>query len=198
MFTTNGQNQLLDATDITHLSSHTDYPGESGANEQSGGDPASARVAVTFGAAAGRTLTVAGTPSVDVPDYEDHAWWAFWDAASAGNCRAILPNDGTAFEYCLDLATDIFATKAAHGWSEDQPIVFYMNAPAPLVAGVIYYAVNVTATTFQVSDAPADYALDITAQATEPAVVSKITVDPAAGGQRVVSLGPSATLHNAF
>lgn len=199
MFTLNGQNQLLDATDITHVSSHTDYPGETGANEQIGGTPTYARAAITFGAASGRTLTIAGTPTVDVPDYDDHAWWGFWDSASGGNCRAIMPNDGTALEYCVDLATDTFETPAgAHGYSEDEPIVFYMNAPGGLVAGRIYYAVNVTSTTFQVADVPADYALDITAQATQPSVVSKITVDSGDNGQRVIGIGPNATLHNAF
>lgn len=198
MFTANGQNQMLDATDIAYLSSHYDYPGETGAAEQSGGYPVYARVSVTFGAASGRTLTVAGTPSINVPDYDDHAWWAFWDAPSGGNCRAILPNDGTALKYCLNVTTDTLETPAAHGYAEDQAIVFYMNAPGGLTAGVIYYAVNVTATTFQVADAPGDYANDLTAQPTQPAVVSKITVDPGAAGQRIISLGPNATLHNAL
>lgn len=198
MFTENGQNQLLAATDIAYLSSHYDYPGESGAAEQSGGDPVYARVAVSFGAASGRTLTVTGTPSVNVPDYDDHAWWGFWDTSTGGNCRAILPNDGTALEYCVDLAADTIETPAAHGYSEDQAIVFYMGAPGGLTPGVIYFAVNVTATTFQVADSPGDYAIDLTAQPTQPAVVSKITVDDGSAGQRVVGLGPSATLHNAF
>lgn len=198
MFTENGQNQMLGETDITHVSSHTDYPGEVGLNEQTGGSPAYARAAVTFGAPSGRTLTQSGSADLDVEDYADHAWFGFWNAASGGNCRAILPAGGVAMEYCVDIATDTFTTAAAHGIDEDDPVVFYMNAPGGLTPGVIYYAVNVTATTFQVSDAPADYALDITSQPTQPAVVSEITVDPGDNGQRVITLGPNATLHNAF
>jgi hypothetical protein len=198
MFTVNGTNQLLDATDISHVSSHTAYPGESGANEQSGGTPAYARAAVAFGAASGRTLTQSGTADLDIPAAADHAWFAFWDAATSGNCRAIVPAGGQAMEYSVDLSTDVFTTQAAHGIDEDDPIVFYMGAPGGLTAGVIYYAVNVTTLTFQVADAPGDYALDITSQPTQPAVVSEITVDPGSGGQRVVTLGPNATLHGAF
>jgi hypothetical protein len=198
MFTENGQNQLLGATDITHVGTSTAYPGESGANEQTGGSPAYARTAMTFGAASGRTLTVAGTPALNIADGEDHAWWTFWDADSAGNCRAILPNGGTAKEYCVDPTTDII-TCVAHGSSEDDPIVFYMVAPSGLVAGTIYYALNVTTDTFQVQDMPGDgYAIDIGHPAAGPAVVSAITVDPGSGGQRVITLGPNATLHNAF
>jgi len=198
MFTVNGSNQLIGLHDITHVSSHTAYPGEAGANEQSGGTPTYARPAVAFGAAAGRTITQTGTADIDVPAGADHAWFGFWDASIGGNCRAISPAGGQAKEYCVDLATDTFETPAAHGYSEDQPITFYMNAPGGLTAGDIYYAVNVTATTFQVSDMPGDYALDITSQPTQPAVVSRITVDPGSGGQRVITLGPNATLHLAF
>lgn len=198
MFTANGSNQQLDANDITHVSGHTAYPGESGANEITGGSPAYARAAVAFGAASSRTLTQSGTADIDVPDGEDLAWFAFRDASSGGNCRAIMPAGGQAKEYCLDLTTDTFSTEAAHGYSEDEPIVFYMGAPGGLTAGTIYYAVNVTTTTFQVSDMPGDYALDITDYATQPSVVSAITVDDGSQGQRVVTLGPNAKLHEAF
>ena len=135
---------------------------------------------------------------MNVPDYEDFAWFGFWDALTGGNCRAILPAGGTEMEYCLDLSTDTFTTKAAHSLNDDDAVVFFPNAPAPLVAGTLYYVVNATTTTFQVADSPGDYALDLTAQASEPAVVSLIVVDDAANGQRVISLGPNATLHNAF
>ena len=198
MFTANGVNQILDATDISHVSSHTAYPGETGANEQSGGTPAYARVAITFGAAASRVLTQSGTDDIDVPNGADHAWFGFWDAATSGNCRAILPAGGQALEYSVNLTTDTITTAAAHNIDEDDPIVFYMVAPGGLTAGVIYYAVNVTALTFQVAPAPGDYAEDLTSQPTQPSVVSEITVDPGSGGQRVITLGPNATLHGAF
>lgn len=193
MFTVNGSNQLLDATDITHASAHTAYPGESGANEVSGGSPAYARVAITFGSAASRVLTQSGSDDLDIPDGSDVAWFGFWDASTSGNCRAILPAGGSAKEYCVDPATDTI-TCVGHGYSEDDPIVFYMNAPTGLTAGTIYYALNVTTDTFQVQDMPGDgYAIDI-GYPTEPSVVSTITVDDGAQGQRVVTLGPNATL----
>lgn len=51
-FTPTGNNAMLDAIGITHVSLHSGFPGTGGANEISGGSPAYARGAITFGAAA--------------------------------------------------------------------------------------------------------------------------------------------------
>src|SRR3990167_7220672 len=109
MFTLNGTAQILGQSDITHVSSHTAYPGETGANEQSGGTPVYSRPSFSFSVTR-RTLTQTGTSDLDVPAGPDHAWFAFWNAVSAGNCRAIVPAGGQAMEYSVDLATDIFTT----------------------------------------------------------------------------------------
>jgi len=55
------------AAAITHLSLHTDAIGGGSANEATGGSPAYARKAATWGAAATGTVSLTNQPVFDVP-----------------------------------------------------------------------------------------------------------------------------------
>lgn len=64
-FTTAGKNQMLDNLGVTHVSAHTADPGDTGANEVSGGSYA--RQSITFGAAAAGALDSSNTPVIPIP-----------------------------------------------------------------------------------------------------------------------------------
>ena len=71
--------------DTPHVSLHTASPGDTGANEVSGGSPAYARKAITFNAASGGSLDSSNAPVFDVPAGTTVTHVGFWDASTAGN-----------------------------------------------------------------------------------------------------------------
>lgn len=73
------------AARITYLSLHTANPGTTGASEASGGAPAYARKAVTFGAATAGTATSVEV-TFDVPA-GTYTHFGAWSAATAGTFR---------------------------------------------------------------------------------------------------------------
>lgn len=85
-YTVAGKNLMLDALaeEATHVSLHDGDPGENGANELSGGNPAYARQAVTFGVASNGEVTISNTPEFDVPGESTVEYVGFWDSASGG------------------------------------------------------------------------------------------------------------------
>lgn len=66
---TAGRNAMLNhfATLVTHVSLHSGDPGDTGANEISGGSPAYARKSITWAAASGGALDSSNAPVFDVP-----------------------------------------------------------------------------------------------------------------------------------
>lgn len=68
-----------------YASLHTASPGDTGANEVSGGSPAYARIAITFAAAAAGAIDSSNTPVFDVPASTTVTHVGFWDASTAGN-----------------------------------------------------------------------------------------------------------------
>lgn len=69
----------------TYGSLHSGAPGDTGANEITGGSPAYARKAVTWNAAASGSLDSSNAPVFDVPSGTTVAHVGFWDAVTAGN-----------------------------------------------------------------------------------------------------------------
>jgi hypothetical protein len=153
--------ELLDAlvgngsynTTAPHLSLHDDIPGETGANEVTGGSYA--RQPLTWNAAA------AG--SVDNSSQEDftsmpavtitHA--GLWDALTVGNFLASIPLGAGARVFATALAsTDVF-TSYAHGFSNDDRVQLRASIAGDLPTGlsesVLYHIVGVTTDTFQIS-----------------------------------------------
>lgn len=66
-FSTNAKNSMLDSLGITHASLHTGDPGNTGANEVSGGSPAYARKTITMAAASNGSRVASDQPVFDVP-----------------------------------------------------------------------------------------------------------------------------------
>lgn len=81
---TAGRNAAATGVATTHLSLHTANPGDSGANEVTGGGYA--RKAVTFGAAAGGVRTATGSPvaAFDGPASQAVTHFGHWTAATGG------------------------------------------------------------------------------------------------------------------
>jgi hypothetical protein len=72
----------------TYVSLHTADPGTTGASEATGGSPAYARKAITWGtptfSSGTETVASAATVTFDVPT-GTYAYFGLWDAASGGN-----------------------------------------------------------------------------------------------------------------
>lgn len=187
MINDGGVHVALDAlaADITHLALHDDYPGTTFANEKTDGSPATTREAVSWSSATGRTATQSGTATFDVTGTV--SWITGATALTAGDQRAVWPADAAPFEFDVDPSTDVFEA-IAHGFSDDQPVVFYgTSVPGALTAGVIYFMRDTVTDTFKVAATVGGAAIDITSRpSTAGAIASPITVYT--GGQREFSV----------
>jgi len=85
-YSTLGKNAMLDALGalIGFASLHTGDPGDNGANEVTGGNPAYARKAITWNAASGGSLDSSNQPIFDVPAGTTVSWVGFWSLVSGG------------------------------------------------------------------------------------------------------------------
>jgi hypothetical protein len=116
-FTNNGKNLMLAAfkgtnptTPVTHASLHTAAPGESGTSEVSGGSPAYARKAITFGTPSSGSVDQNGTdPVFDIPASTTVTHVGFWSAVTSGTFLgwAAVTNETFAAQgtYTLDTST---------------------------------------------------------------------------------------------
>jgi len=86
IFSANGKNSMLDhlGTEAVFVSLHTDDPGTNGANEVTGGTPAYARKAMTWGAAAAGAMAHASAPTFDVPAATTVKYVGMFSASTAG------------------------------------------------------------------------------------------------------------------
>lgn len=85
-FSAAGKNLMLDAWGVAadYASLHTGDPGDNGANEVSGGDPAYARKAHTWNAADAGAMDNSNAPVFDVPAGTTVAYVGFWTADTGG------------------------------------------------------------------------------------------------------------------
>ncbi len=81
-----GKNAMLDALAAVavYASLHTADPGTDGSNEVSGGSPAYARKAITWGSATGGAIDSSNAPVFDVPASTTVTHVGFWSASSGG------------------------------------------------------------------------------------------------------------------
>lgn len=144
------KNRMLDSTPITHVSLHIAMPDSAGSDEVTGGNPAYARKAGTWAAAAGGSRSSTAAVQFDVPAVTVK-WQGFWDAVTAGTFRGSAPLGGSPFSYYVDVTGNLLRA-ANHGLANDNLVVFFNGTPpAPLAAGTEYFVVGQTAETFQVS-----------------------------------------------
>lgn len=112
---TAGRNAMLNhfASLVTHVSLHNGDPGDTGANEISGGSPAYARKAITWAAASGGALDSSSAPVFDVPASVTVSRVGMWGAVTGGTFYGfgVITNEtfGSQGTYTLD-DLDIVAT----------------------------------------------------------------------------------------
>ena len=163
----------LDALDesqaegCTHASLHSAYS-STGANELSGGSPAYARKALTWAAASGRSKATSASVAFDVPAGSTVAWIGLWDAVTAGDFKAMVPNGGGIPEAFTvpDISNDTLEAPG-HGFSNTNQVVVWavpgVALPAGLSEGTIYYVISATTDDLQLSATSGGAAINITA-----------------------------------
>lgn len=157
--TTAAKNTMLNALTIDAASLHTAFPGLTGANEVTGGTPAYARKAVTFGAAAGGSRSLSAAVTFDVPATTAR-WFGFW---SSGTFVGYAANGGTQLLFQVDVTNNLVRS-TAHGLTNGTKVAFFNSTvPAPLVEGTVYYVVNAASDTFQISATNGGIAIALTA-----------------------------------
>ncbi len=155
------ENELLDAlvgngtynNAAPHLSLHDGEPGETGANEVTGGSYA--RQPTTFAAASGGATNNSTQEDFTLMPAVTIFFAGLWDAVSAGNFMAAIPLGAGARQLATLLSsTDIF-TAYAHGFVDDDRIVVRASnigdLPTGLSESTIYFVITATTDTFQLS-----------------------------------------------
>jgi hypothetical protein len=191
-FNTPALNVMLDALDesatqVTHIAVHSlsVAPGSDGtpgigtnaatgtSAEATGGSPAYARQAITWGAAAsGQKTGSSGTLTFDVPA-GTYAFFGLYNASSGNtnNYRGYIPFGGSSalkgFASVDTTLTNDQLLSVAHGMSDGDRVilspVFGETIPTGLTDGAVYYVVSSAANTFKVSNTLGGAAVDITA-----------------------------------
>lgn len=174
------KNLMLDAFGGTYISAHSAYS-TSGANEISGGSPAYARKSATYAAASGGTKASSNSPVFDIPPSTTVRFIGLWTAVTSGTFLGMVANGGTEFEFYADLTAETIK-RVAHGLVNDEKVVFVGGTPpGGLTEGTVYFVVNKTTDDFQVSATQGGSAINLTSQATDSCVCSKIVEEVFAG-----------------
>lgn len=175
------RNKALDGLDesvsgaITHIGVHTlaTPPGtgtNAAAGEATGGSPAYARQAVTWGAAASGVKSNTGALTFDVAA-GTYGFLTFWNAVSANvnNYLGYTPINGTVkgfFSVDTTLTNDQLLS-VAHGLANDDRLllhnVFAETLPTGLAEDTVYWVVSSAANTFKLATTQGGAAIDITA-----------------------------------
>jgi hypothetical protein len=111
------------------------------------------------------------------------------DVYAFGVPRGAIPNPGR-LALSVDATANTFAL-GDHAFATDDPVHFRAETggslPAPLVAGVVYYAIATTDDTFQVAAAAGGVAIDLTTAGSEILVIAPLPIDQAISyGARVI------------
>jgi hypothetical protein len=162
-----GKNAMLDhlGTLITHLGLHTAFPATSG-NELTGGSPAYARKAASWGAAASGSMDLTPAPVFDVPAAQTVVSIGFWSALTVGTLYGASPlGNATPSPFTAVGGTDLF-TSDAHGLANNDKVILIDSVGAALPTGVtqgtIYYVRDVSGDTFKLAATEGGAAIDIT------------------------------------
>jgi hypothetical protein len=148
---------LLNAWATTYSkygSLHTAYSA-SGANEVTGGSPAYARQALTWGSAASNSMALTGTYTWNVPGSTTVYWVGFWDAVTSGNFQGMAPaGNASAYAFTVPSSTSTF-TAPGSAYSSNQQVVIVptggSTTPGGITVGTVYYVKSPSGDTFQLS-----------------------------------------------
>lgn len=202
-----GKNKALDGLDesvsgaVTHIGignltdpgTGTNYAG----TEATGGSPAYARQAVTWGAASGGQKSNSGALTFDVPA-GSYAFLLLFNASTGNtnNYLGYLPINGSIkgfFSVDTTLSNDqLFSV--AHGLADGDRVqlfnVFSESLPTGLTEGALYYVVSSATNTFKVSTTLGGSAVDITAIAGGEGFFQKVIPEVfGSQGQITVAVG---------
>ena len=170
------RNTALDAVTIDSMSLHSGFPGETGANELTGGGYV--RQTTAFAASSGGVRTLSTAETFTVGAGHTVRWIGLW---ASSTFRGYSPNGGSPKEFTVTISTDV-VTSLAHGFSDTNTIVFYGGTvPSPLVEGTVYYVRDATTDTFKVAATSGGAAIDLTGAGASDCVVSRIFEDAYAG-----------------
>lgn len=178
-FNTAAKHVMLDALDesstqITHIGvgnlsdpgTGTNYAG----TEATGGSPAYARQAVTWGAAASEIKQNTGALTIDLPA-GTYGFLLFFNASTGntGNYRGYAPINGTVrgfFSIDTVLTNDQFLSPG-HGLANTDRVMLFnvlgTALPTGVSEGTVYFVVNSATDTFKVSLTSGGAAVDVTA-----------------------------------
>jgi hypothetical protein len=180
-FNTTAKHVMLDALDesstqITHVGICTLSDPGTGTNmnavEATGGSPAYARQAVTWGAAASEVKSNTGTLTFDVAA-GTYGFFGLFNASTGNtnNYRGYIPFGGASAlkgfaSVDTTLTNDQFLSPA-HGMSDGDRVILYSTfsdtIPTGITEGVVYFVVSSAANTFKVSTTLGGAAVDVTA-----------------------------------
>lgn len=202
-----GKNKMLDGLDesvsgaITHVGvGNLTDPGTGanyGGTEATGGSPAYARQAVTWGAAASGQKANTGALTFDIAA-GTYAFLLFFNASS-GNTNNFLgyaPINGSVkgfFSVDTTVSNDALFS-VAHGLADGDRVqlfnVFSESLPTGLSEGTVYFVVSSTTNSFKVSTTSGGAAVDITAVAGGEGFFQKVIPEVfASQGQLAVGVG---------
>lgn len=205
-FNVSSKNTMLDsldesATQITHVAAWTLTDPGTGTNatgtEATGGSPAYARQAVTWGAAAAEVKANTGALTIDVPA-GTYGFLCFFNASTGNtnNYRGYVPINGTVhgfFSVDTTLTNDQFLSPGNGLANGDRVMLF--NAlgtalPTGVSEGTVYFVVNVATDTFKVSTTLGGAAVDLTAVGGGEGYFAKVIPETfASQGQITVAIG---------
>ena len=133
---------------------HNGSPGETGANELSGGSYA--RQAIAFGAASGGTAANTAQEEWNLTGVTASTvlFLGFFDAVTTGNFLWSIPIGGTSATFTATNTGDVF-TSYGHALANDDRVILGTAPGSALPAGpsedTVYWIVGVSGSTFQIS-----------------------------------------------
>lgn len=173
MYTDAARNSMIAAEGTTHISAHTAYSA-TGANEVTGGSPAYARKAVSFGAPSAGVKALSASVTFDIPTGTTVRYIGRWTAITAGTFLGMEALGGSDNEFAVDLTADT-VLEPGHVRAADSKIVFHGDTvPAGLTEGTVYFVRNPTTDTYQVSATAGGAAINLTGYPGRKCVVSTI------------------------
>ena len=155
------------ATGAKYGSLHSAYSA-TGANELTGGAPAYARMAMTWGPAAAGAKATSSAALFNVPGGAFVRFIGFWDAPTGGNFLGMTPNGGGLVQaFVVPDASNDTLECVAHGLVNDETVVVWAvpgdPLPVPLVEGTVYYVVAATTDDLKLSATLGGAAIDVSA-----------------------------------
>jgi hypothetical protein len=150
-----------------YVSLHSAYS-TSGANELTGGSPAYARLAASWGSASGNSMSLTSTPyTFNVPASSTVAFVGYWDSLTGGNFQGMFPvGNSTGYAFSAPSATSTLLAPGSAYTANQTVCVFATGGsttPGGLTVGTIYYVKSPSSDSFELSATSGGSAITVTA-----------------------------------